>query len=74
MDNFDFVIKNLEQQEQEKEFVFSNQVVGALMLALQNSLLNQTDIVPVLKEWKLKNTSDGLVVLNPPIVKTESEE
>jgi hypothetical protein len=74
MDNFDFVIENLEQQEQEKEFVFSNQVVGALMLALQNSLLNQTDIVPVLKEWKLKNTSDGLVVLNPPIVKTESEE
>ena len=46
----------------------SDQALGALMLALQNSLLNQTDIVPVLKEFKFTATDDGLVVENPPVV------
>jgi len=45
--------------------------LGAIMMALQNSLLNQTDIVPVLKGLKLvQHPSDGLVVLNPPILRT----
>tara|TARA_Y100001973_G_scaffold95529_1_gene149053 strand:+ start:1736 stop:1948 length:213 start_codon:yes stop_codon:yes gene_type:complete len=46
----------------------SDQALGALMLALQNSLLNQTDIVPVLKEFNFTATVDGLVVDNPPVV------
>ena len=46
----------------------SDQALGALMLALQNSLLNQTDIVPVLKEFNFTTTDDGLVVENPPVV------
>jgi hypothetical protein len=46
----------------------SNQALGALMLALQNSLMNQTDIVPVLKEFKFTKTADGLIVENPPVV------
>ncbi len=46
----------------------SDQALGALMLALQNSLMNQTDIVPVLKEFDFTETSTGLVVDNPPIV------
>ncbi len=46
----------------------SDQALGALMLALQNSLLNQTDIVPVLKEFNFTATDDGLVVENPPVV------
>ena len=46
----------------------SNQALGALMLALQNSLLHQTDIVPVLKEFQFTETEDGLIVENPPIV------
>jgi hypothetical protein len=46
----------------------SNQALGALMLALQNSLLHQTDIVPVLKEFHFIETEDGLVVENPPVV------
>jgi hypothetical protein len=37
----------------------SDQALGALMLALQNSLLNQTDIVPVLKEFNFTATDDG---------------
>ena len=43
----------------------SDQALGALMLALQNSLMNQTDIVPVLKEFTFEVTDDGLVVKNP---------
>ena len=46
----------------------SDQALGALMLALQNSLMNQTDIVPVLKEFNFTATDNGLVVENPPVV------
>ena len=49
----------------------SDQALGAIMMALQNSLLNQTDIVPVLKGLKLTNhPQEGLVVTNPPILRT----
>tara|TARA_B100000519_G_C14013447_1_gene329862 strand:- start:221 stop:439 length:219 start_codon:yes stop_codon:yes gene_type:complete len=52
----------------------SDQALGALMLALQNSLLNQTDIVPVLKEFKFTTSDDGLVVENPPVVDMSATE
>jgi len=53
----------------------SNQAMGAIMMALQKSLLEQTDIVPVLqsfefvksdptKKWGTKNGE--LAVNNPP--------
>ena len=48
----------------------SDQALGAIMMALQNSLLNQTDIVPILKGLKLVAHKDGLVVTNPPILRT----
>jgi len=47
----------------------SNQALGALMMALQKSLLEQSDIVPVLKGFKFKLSDSGLVVMNPPLVK-----
>lgn len=48
----------------------SNQALGAVMLALQNSLLTQTDIVPVLKSFDLILDQNGeLVVTNPPTVR-----
>lgn len=48
----------------------SDQALGAIMMALQNSLLNQTDIVPVLKGLKIVNhPSEGLVVTNPPVLR-----
>jgi hypothetical protein len=46
----------------------TDQALGALMLALQNSLMNQTDIVPILKEFNFTATDNGLVVENPPVV------
>jgi len=48
---------------------FSNQALGAIMMALQESLLNQMDIVPILKGFELSNTEEGLVITNPPTVR-----
>ena len=47
----------------------SDQAVGAVMMALQRSLLEQSDIVPVLKGFELRASDDGLMVMNPPIVR-----
>jgi len=46
----------------------SNQAIGAIMMALQESLLHQSDIVPVFRGFELENTEEGLVVKNPPTV------
>ena len=47
----------------------SNQALGAIMMALQESLLNQIDIVPILKGFEIGLGEDGLVVMNPPTVR-----
>ena len=47
----------------------SNQALGALMMALQESLLNELDIVPILSGFTLLESEDGLVVENPPTVR-----
>ena len=52
----------------------SNQALGAVMMALQESLLNQLDIVPILKNFELYLTEDGLVVKNPPTVRMSSNQ
>jgi|TARA_Y100000310_G_C20211444_1_gene591505 hypothetical protein len=50
----------------------SNQALGALMMALQKSLLEQSDIVPVLEDFTFTDTPNGLIVDNPPVVNTAS--
>ena len=61
--------------EEEKNMYLSDQAVGALMMSLQRSLLEQSDIVPTIKGFKLRLSDQGLVVLNPPLVKiTEDSE
>jgi hypothetical protein len=52
----------------------SNQAVGAIMMALQKSLMEQSDIVPVIKEFNLIQTEDGLVVTNPPVLSMDAVE
>ena len=48
----------------------SDQALGAIMMALQKALTEQTDIVPVLKSFELDLMDNGeLLVKNPPIVK-----
>jgi len=52
----------------------SNQAIGAIMMALQESLLHQSDIVPVFQGFELEVTNEGLVVTNPPTVHMNDEE
>lgn len=47
----------------------SDQALGAVMMALQKSLMEQADIVPMLKGMKFRLSDTGLIVMNPPIVK-----
>lgn len=50
----------------------SNQAMGAIMLALQNSLMTQTDITPVLKNFDLMmDENEEVIVLNPPTLDME---
>jgi hypothetical protein len=49
----------------------SDQAMGAIMMALQKSLMEQSDITPVLKGMEFDLMDNGeLLIKNPPIVKT----
>tara|TARA_R110002020_G_scaffold78488_6_gene197348 strand:- start:404 stop:631 length:228 start_codon:yes stop_codon:yes gene_type:complete len=57
----------------------TNQAIGALMMALQKSLMEQADIVPMLTEMNFQvnpeDTSHStLVITNPPVVSLEGVE
>lgn len=48
-------------------YKLSNQAVGAIMMALQKSLIEQSDIVPTLENFEIQVDDSGeLVVMNPP--------
>lgn len=61
----------------------SNQAIGALMMALQKSLMEQSDIVPILQDFEFEKTDDTkrwgtkngeLQVANPPTFSVNSTE
>ena len=57
----------------------SNQAIGAVMMALQKSLMEQSDVVPTLKEMNFQvdpedSSQSVLVVTNPPVVSLEGVE
>jgi len=48
----------------------SDQALGAIMMALQKSLMEQSDITSVLKGMEFELMDNGeLLIKNPPIVK-----
>ena len=50
-----------------ENYSLSTQAVSAIMMALQKSLIEQTDIVPVLMQFNIQIDDAGqLVVTNPP--------
>ena len=58
-----------------KDHKLSNQAVGAIMMALQKSLMEQTDIVPVLQSFNIQVDDAGqLVVTNPPKVEVKKDK
>jgi hypothetical protein len=44
----------------------SDQALSAIMIALQKSLMEQSDIVPTLKGFDFKVDGEDLYVANPP--------
>ena len=53
----------------------SNQAMGAIMMALQKSLMEQSDIVPVLGEFDFQlNEEEKLDVLNAPTLKFDDSQ
>ena len=57
-----------------ENYTLSDQAVGALMMALQKSLIEQSDIVPVIKGFQVQIDDAGqLVVINPPTVEMKTQ-
>ena len=53
----------------------SSQAIGAIMMALQKSLIEQADIVPTLQGFEIQVDDSGqLVVMNPPTFEIPKEE
>tara|TARA_R100000808_G_C2133899_1_gene142542 strand:+ start:534 stop:734 length:201 start_codon:yes stop_codon:yes gene_type:complete len=53
----------------------SDEALGAVMMALQKSLMEQSDIVPVLKGFNFKtNENNELFVMNPPTFKMNHDD
>ena len=54
-------------------YTLSNQAVGAIMMALQKSLMEQSDITGVLKEFEVQIDDSGeLVIMNPPMIEAKT--
>lgn len=64
----------LNKTHETRDLKLSDEALGSLMMALQKSLLEQSDIVPVLKDFKFRIAEGQLFVMNPPIVKFGVEE
>ena len=63
-----------EETNEDSFFTLSDEALGAVMMALQKSLMEQSDIVPTLKGFKFKSSEDReLYILNPPIFKLNEE-
>jgi len=53
----------------------TDQALSCVMVALQKSLMEQTDIVPVLKGFEfITDEEGGLIVTNPPTQMALTEE
>tara|TARA_R110002110_G_scaffold10901_1_gene53377 strand:+ start:341 stop:544 length:204 start_codon:yes stop_codon:yes gene_type:complete len=53
----------------------SDEALGSIMLALQKSLMEQSDIIPVLKGFNFKvNEEKQLFIMNPPILKLDNKD
>tara|TARA_Y100000034_G_scaffold97429_1_gene118957 strand:+ start:174 stop:371 length:198 start_codon:yes stop_codon:yes gene_type:complete len=53
----------------------SNQAMGAIMMALQKSLMEQSDITEMFRGFDLvANDKEELVVTNPPVVELNQED
>ena len=53
----------------------SNQALGSVMLALQKSLMEQSDITEPLRSFDLVvDDNEELIIVNPPVVEVDQKE
>jgi hypothetical protein len=53
----------------------SNQAMGALMMALQKSIMEQSDITGFLQEFDFSiDENEQLMIANPPLVRLPNQE
>ena len=53
----------------------SHQAMGALMMVLQKCLMEETDIIPLLREADFEIDNDGkLFITNPPVISLEGTQ
>ena len=52
----------------------SDQAMGALMMVLQKCLMEQSDIVPMLKELEFVANGEELSVTNPPTLHVDEDK
>jgi hypothetical protein len=64
---------SFENENNLKKMKLSDEALGALMMCLQKSLLEQSDIVPTLKNLDFTEVGEELFVVNPPVVKFGAE-
>jgi|TARA_B100000287_G_scaffold382045_1_gene386837 hypothetical protein len=64
---------SFENENNLKKMKLSDEALGALMMCLQKSLLEQSDIVPTLKNLDFTEVGEELFVVNPPVVKFDAE-
>ena len=57
-----------------KRMKLSDEALGALMMCLQKSLMEQSDIVPTLKNLDFTEVNEELFVTNPPVFKVNVDE
>ena len=63
------LFKTFQYKKQEKTmYKLSDEALGAVMMALQKSLMEQSDIVPVLQNFNFETKENKLFVTNPPVV------
>ena len=60
--------------ETDTSFAFSNQACGAIMMALQKGILEQTDITNIIKGFDVRLKEGELVITNPPIFAVDAPE
>ena len=54
------------------DYKFSDQAIGAIMMALQKSLMEQSDIVPMFQDFVVQvDDTNHLVITNPPTIKVD---
>jgi hypothetical protein len=53
---------------------FSDQATATLLMTLQKCLMEEKDIVDLLKEWNLTEEGGELYVTNPPVIQVSSNE